>query len=155
MVKKSKFSPFLAATLVSLSFAGTVKADPAVKLTVVVNGLRHQNGQVCLRVFANEKGFPLGDTSEVQSGCTKITGHSVIKQFYGLSPGTYAVAVLDDEYGDHKLHKNFLGIPEEGFGVSNNPTVSVWTGAPKFKDASFVVRKDTTVRINMKYSLDP
>ena len=155
MVNKSKLITFLCAALASLSFPKTGTTEPAAKLTVVIDGLRHQNGQVCLRIFADGRGFPQGDTSEVKSGCTKITGHSVIKQFYGLKPGTYAVAVLDDEYGDHRLHKNFLGIPEEGFGISNNPTVSVLTGTPRFQDASFSVRKDTTIRIVMKYSLDP
>jgi uncharacterized protein (DUF2141 family) len=153
MIKTSKFSSFLLATLVSLSLAETVNASTR-KLTVVVDGLRHKNGQVCLRIYSSEKGFPMSDKSEVQSGCTKITGNSVTKQFYGLKPGNYAVAVLDDEHGDHKLHTNFLGIPEEGFGISNNPTVSVVTGAPKFKDASFSLKEDKTIRIVMKYSLD-
>ena len=153
MVKASKFSPFLLATLASLGFARTVTASTA-KLTVIIDGLRHQNGEVCLRIYSSERGFPRSDTSEVQSGCTKITGSSVTKEFYGLKPGNYAVAVLDDEHGDHKLHTNFLGIPEEGFGISNNPTVSVLTGAPKFKDAKFSLTKNTTIRILMKYSLD-
>ncbi|WP_248277499.1 DUF2141 domain-containing protein [Brasilonema sp. UFV-L1] len=133
----------------------TVNAESPATLTVVVNGLHHKKGQVCLRVYSSEKGFPDSNTSEIQSGCTQITGSSVKKQFSGLKPGTYAVAVVDDQNGDHKLNKDFFGIPKEGFGISKNPTVSISTGTPKFRDASFLLKKNTTINIDMKYSLDP
>jgi uncharacterized protein (DUF2141 family) len=154
MLKLSQLSQILVATLVSISFAKTVNAEPAATLNVVVNGIHHQKGEICFRVYANEKGFPMSSTSEAQSGCVKITGTSVKKEFSGLKPGTYAVAVVDDQNGDRKLNKDFFGIPKEGFGISKNPTVSIQTGSPKFRDASFVVNKNTTVRIIMKYSLD-
>ncbi|WP_392530782.1 DUF2141 domain-containing protein [Nostoc sp. C117] len=154
MLKLSQVCYFVLASLVSISFAKTVNAGQTEKLSVVVNGIRHQKGEICFRVFANEKGFPMSNTGEVQSGCTKITGTSVKKEFSGLKPGTYAVAVVDDQNGDRKLNSDFFGIPKEGFGISKNPTVSIQTGSPKFRDASFVVNKDTTVNIIMKYSLD-
>ena len=155
LAKASKFILFFLPTIASIGLACTVKAESNTTLTVVVNGIKSQNGQVCLRVFSSEKGFPFSDTSEVKSGCTKITGSSIKKQFAGLKPGTYAVAVVDDQNGDYILNRDFLGIPQEGFGISNNPTVSVITGAPKFRDASFSLNKNTTIKIAMKYGLDP
>lgn len=149
-----KLSHVLLATLVSISFAKTVNAEPTATLSVVVNGIQHQKGEICFKVYAGEKGFPMSNTSEGKSGCAKITGSSVKKEFSGLKPGTYAIAVVDDQNGDRKLNKDFFGIPQEGFGISKNPTVSIQTGAPKFRDASFVVNKNTTVNIIMKYSLD-
>ncbi|WP_373527734.1 DUF2141 domain-containing protein [Nostoc sp.] len=149
-----KLSHVLLATLVSISFAKTVNAEPTATLSVVINGIQHQKGEICFRVYAGEKGFPMSNTSEGKSGCAKITGSSVKKEFSGLKPGTYAIAVVDDQNGDRKLNKDFFGIPQEGFGISKNPTVSIQTGAPKFRDASFVVNKNTTVNIIMKYSLD-
>ncbi|MBC1238915.1 MULTISPECIES: DUF2141 domain-containing protein [Nostoc] len=154
MLKLSHLSYFLLATLMGISFAKSVNAEPTAKLNIVVNGIRHQKGEICFRVFGGEKGFPMSNTSEVKSGCAKITGSSVTKEFSGLKPGTYAVAVVDDQNGDRKLNKDFFGIPTEGFGLSKNPTVSIQTGTPKFRDASFVVNKNTTVNIRMKYSLD-
>ncbi|BAY75443.1 hypothetical protein NIES25_18880 [Nostoc linckia NIES-25] len=154
MLKLSQLPYFLLATLMGISFAKTVNAESTAKLSIVVNGVRHQKGEICFRVFGGEKGFPMSSTSEVKSGCAKITGTSVTKEFSGLKPGTYAVAVVDDQNGDRKLNKDFFGIPTEGFGLSKNPTVSIQTGTPKFRDASFVVNKNTTVNIVMKYSLD-
>ncbi|MBH8564117.1 DUF2141 domain-containing protein [Nostoc sp. CENA67] len=155
MLKSSQFRFFLISSLVNLNFAIPVNAQPTAKLTVVVKGIHHQKGQVCLRVYSGEEGFPFSDTSEVQSGCVKITGSSITKNFQGLKPGTYAVAVVDDQNGDYKLNSNFLGIPQEGFGVSKNPTISARTGAPKFQQASFPLKKDTKINIVIKYSLDP
>lgn len=157
MIEVAKFSFFLFTifNLVSLNLIKTAQAESTATLTVIVQGLQHQNGQVCLRIYGNERGFPLSSESEVQSGCTNITESSITKKFSGLKPGTYAVAVVDDKNKDTKLNRNFFGIPQEGFGISNNPTVSVQTGMPKFQDASFSLKKDTTINIVMKYSLDP
>ena len=150
MIKASNFSTFLLINLACLCFSKTVKTS-ATKLTVIVDELPHQNGQVCLRIYSNEQGFLLRDKSEVQSGCTKITGHSVTKEFYGLNPGTYTVAVIGNEYG-HQIHPT-IGIPQE-IGISHSPTVSVLTGTPKFQNASFLPKQDPAIRITMKYSLD-
>ena len=155
MLKSSQFKFLLFSTLVNFNLAIPVNAESTAKLTVVVKGINHQNGQICLRVYSGEQGFPFSDTSEIQSGCVKITGSSITKNFQSLKPGTYAVAVVDDQNGDYKLNSNFFGIPEEGFGVSRNPTISARTGAPKFQQASFPLKKDTTINIFMKYSLDP
>lgn len=155
MMKISRLRHLLLASLLSLGCISVVNAEPTTKLTVVVNGIRHQKGEICFRVYASEKGFPMSDTSEVQSGCTRITGKSLTKHFYGLKPGKYAVAIVDDQNGNHKLDTDFFGIPKEGFGISNNPTVSIQTGTPKFNKSSFTVNKDTTINISVKYSLDP
>ncbi|MDM9385352.1 DUF2141 domain-containing protein [Chlorogloeopsis sp. ULAP01] len=152
--KLTLFSLFLFSNLAVFNLA-TANPKSTVKLTVVVDGIRNQKGQICLRIYGNERGFPLSDTSEVKSGCVKIQGSSVKKEFNGLKPGTYAVAVVDDQNGDYNLNRDFLGIPQEGFGISKNPTVSMLKGIPKFQDASFSLKNDTTIKINMKYSLDP
>ncbi|RCJ33591.1 hypothetical protein A6770_17955 [Nostoc minutum NIES-26] len=155
MLKISHVRHLLLVTLLSISCSQVANAEPITKLTISVNGIRHQKGEICFRIYAGEKGFPMKNTSEVKSGCAKIIGNSVTKSFSGLKPGTYAVAVVDDQNGDRKLNTDFLGIPKEGFGLSKNPTVSMLTGTPKFRDASFVVNKNTKIDIFLKYSLDP
>lgn len=155
MFKLSKISFLLIAILVSASFAKTANAQQTTTLTVVVNGIKHQKGQICLGIYSNEKGFPLSTKNVVKSACKAITGSSLKEQFTGLKPGNYAVAVVDDQNGDRQLNKDFFGIPKEGFGISNNPTVSITTGTPKFSKASFSMKKNTTVNIDMKYGLDP
>ena len=148
MLKAFKVSIVVVATLASLNLGKTM-AVPTAKLTIVVNQLPNQKGEVCMRIYAKEQGFPQSSKGVVQSGCTKITGRSATKEFSGLKYGTYAVALFHDENGDGKLNTNFLGIPREGFGISNNPPVRA--RAPKFKNSSFTLRKDTIIKIGMKY----
>ncbi|QSV53862.1 MAG: DUF2141 domain-containing protein [Dolichospermum sp. UKL201] len=150
-----KIVNLLIAALLTISFAEAAQAESTTSLTVVVNGIRNKTGEICMRVYNSEKGFPNNAKSEVKSGCTQITGNSVKQVFSGLKPGTYAVAVVDDQNGDHKLNKDFFGIPQEGFGISKNPPVSISTGTPKFNNASFKVDKNTSINIFLKYSLDP
>ncbi|MEO1428830.1 MAG: DUF2141 domain-containing protein [Cyanobacteria bacterium J06633_8] len=140
------------------SFGLGVKANGAedsANLTVAIKGIKNQTGQICLRIYENERGFPLGNRVESKSQCIKITGNSLKQKFTGLKKGTYAIAVIDDQNNNNKLDRDFLGIPEEGFGISNNPTVSIKTGIPKFEKASFSLTQNQTIEIVMKYSLDP
>ncbi len=64
--------------------------------------------------------------------------------------GRYAVVVYHDENDNHKFDRNWIGLPTEGFGVSNNP--SLFLAAPKFEESSFEVTEEVThVDVEMKY----
>lgn len=64
--------------------------------------------------------------------------------------GRYAVVVYHDENDNHKFDRNWIGLPTEGFGVSNNP--SLFLAAPKFEESSFEVTGEVThVDVEMKY----
>ncbi len=154
MLKVSQISSFVFATIASISCAQIANALPTPTLTVVVNNIQHKKGQICIGVYSKAEGFPSSTSGLAQSACSTITGKTLKQQFFGLKPGTYAVAIVDDQNGDRKLNKDFFGIPTEGFGISNNPTVSVQTGSPEFRDASFLLNKNTTIKIVVKYSLD-
>jgi uncharacterized protein (DUF2141 family) len=64
--------------------------------------------------------------------------------------GKYAVVVYHDENDNHKFDRNWIGLPTEGFGVSNDP--SLFLAPPKFEESSFEVKGDVThVAVEMKY----
>jgi uncharacterized protein (DUF2141 family) len=155
LMLKTWYRYLLTASFLAASCIKIAEAQPTTTLTVNVNGITHKKGEICLRVYPSAQGFPLDNSLGSQSKCTQIKGTSVQHVFTGLVPGTYAVAVVDDQKGDHKLHRDIFGIPQDGFGISRNPTVSISTGMPKFNNASFKVTKNTTINISMKYSLDP
>jgi uncharacterized protein (DUF2141 family) len=58
-------------------------------------------------------------------------------RFEALAPGDYAVAVSHDLNGNKKADTNFVGIPTEAWGVSNN--VRPGLRAPRFDEARFSV----------------
>ena len=49
--------------------------------------------------------------------------------------GVYAVSVFHDENMNQKLDKNFMGVPKEGYGASNNPKKKL--GPPNFSETKF------------------
>ena len=154
MLKGSKFSTFLFATLASFSFPITVNAQSTTanpNLTVVVNGLRNQNGRVCVRVFDNRGGFPLSDTGIVRRGCTRVTGSSVTLRFNGLRPGNYALTGFHDENSDGTVNLNSVGFPAEGVFIYVNPSALPLTGVPTFQQGSISVRQNRTIRVPMTY----
>ncbi len=66
-----------------------------------------------------------------------------------LPPGRYALSVFQDMNGNRKLDANFIGIPTEQSGSSNNAPARF--GPPKFRDAEFVVGNqaiDLAIRLN-------
>ena len=56
-------------------------------------------------------------------------------EFLDIPPGTYDLAVIHDENMDGELDTNWLGVPTEGYGFSNDAKASM--GAPSFDAASF------------------
>ena len=63
--------------------------------------------------------------------------------FWNIPYGEYAIKVYHDANNDDKLNKNFLGMPTEEYGFSNNARGSF--GPPSWDDAKFMFNsaKDT------------
>jgi uncharacterized protein (DUF2141 family) len=55
--------------------------------------------------------------------------------FTDLPAGVYAVSVFHDENMNQKLDKNFVGVPKEGYGASNDPKKKM--GPPSFEETKF------------------
>jgi uncharacterized protein (DUF2141 family) len=148
----SRFS--LAAIAASLIFAAAIPAAAA-DLTITIDNLRNSQGQIFLCVFSAEtsdkKLFPDCDKGKpVRSQKAVIGSGKAVVTYYGLKDGEYAVAMIHDENGNGKLDTNFIGIPTEGLGVSNNPRL---TGAPGYDESKFQVSGNTAITITAKYFL--
>lgn len=70
--------------------------------------------------------------------------------FLDIPPGSYAIAVIHDENMDGELETNFLGVPKEGYGFSNDAKGMI--GAPSFSAASFSYDgKNLDMTISLSY----
>ncbi|KAI95155.1 hypothetical protein T281_06950 [Rhodomicrobium udaipurense JA643] len=132
---------------------GLASAAAAADLTIAIDGLRSDRGEVKLCVFSaetsNKAVFPDCVTGRpVKQGSAIIRGGKVVVTYSGLKPGVYAVASIHDENGDGKLGTNMVGIPTEGIGVSNNPTLF---GKPDFAKSAFEIAGNTRIAITAKY----
>jgi uncharacterized protein (DUF2141 family) len=66
--------------------------------------------------------------------------------------GAYAASVYHDENGNKKFDRNWIGIPAEGAGFSNNPTLLL--GPPSHAQAAFQVSSGPKrVEIQLNYSI--
>jgi len=70
--------------------------------------------------------------------------------FLAIPPGTYALAVIHDENRNGKLDTNWMGIPTEGYGFSNEAKALL--GPPSFSAAKFQYDGGTlNLTISLRY----
>lgn len=127
------------ATLALVFALAAPGASDAAELVVKVSGMTERFGQIGCALFAGDKGFPMDNAAaRVQWLASDVNG--VTCRFPEVTEGTYAVSIAHDLNGNKQVDTNFVGIPTEAWGVSNNvrPTLR----APKFGEASFKVPGD-------------
>lgn len=118
---------------------------------VEIGGLRTDKGQMLCALYssAQAEAFPKKADKAVARSTAKIAERQAVCDFSGVAPGTYAVSVVHDENSNGKLDTNFIGMPREGVGASNDAKGHM--GPPKFSAASFRYeggRLDLKIRVN-------
>lgn len=130
--------------LLFISFL-TVKAQ---NIEAVITGIRSTQGQFVIKVYKDDNSFqddkPFQTLKFKKNAISK--GEMTVK--FSLDPGTYGLALLDDENNDGEMNYSFFGIPEEGFGFSNYYLSGF--SKPKFDSFSFVVNKNQKQKIIIK-----
>lgn len=115
-----------------------------------VHGMRNSKGHVLVSVFDDAAGFPDDAARATKKLQLDIRNGKALFSLSGLPDGEYAVAVLHDENDDGKLNTNWIGLPKEGFGFSNN--VMGMFGPPSFHKAKVKVSGGRVdVKLRMKY----
>jgi uncharacterized protein (DUF2141 family) len=127
------------AALFAIAFAAIGTVAQAATLTVTVQDVRSENGQVKLALYATEASFS-SFSVELASRILHARPGTLTVTFENLAPGQYAIAAYHDENGNSSFDTNFLGLPKEGYGFSNDaPAVF---GPPSFDKAAVSVRDD-------------
>jgi uncharacterized protein (DUF2141 family) len=123
--------------------------EGAATLRLEVASFRNAKGTLNCRLFTDAASFPDGEG--VRTVRAPIDGTQAACVFEGLAPGAYAVAVVHDENGNGRLDKNFVGIPSEGYGVSNNRTYAM--ASPKWDESRFTLalREAAVLRVSLRY----
>ena len=77
---------------------------------------------------------------------------TTVVMIHGLPPGQYAVQTFHDENGNKKVDRNFIGLPREGVGFSNDAPIRM--GPPKWADAMFAFNgAEQTIQLKTRYFL--
>jgi uncharacterized protein (DUF2141 family) len=136
--------------LAAVALLGAAPAAAGARLTVTIAEIRNDGGSIYCELFANPNGYPKDSTKALQLKKSPIGQRAASCIFEGLTPGTYAVAAYHDENGNGKLDTNFLGIPSEGVGASNDAKGTM--GPPSFEKAKFGVgTADLGITIHLAY----
>jgi uncharacterized protein (DUF2141 family) len=145
------YNPYMRLLLFLLLAVGSQLQTPPqqVKLLhVEITGLRNDKGQVLCSLFSSARGFPKNSANVAAQIRSDISRGHAVCDFSGLDSGTYAISVFHDENSNGKLDTNFIGMPREGVGASNNAKGHF--GPPKFDDAAIRYssgRLDLTITI--------
>ncbi len=122
------------------------------KIEIVIENLKSNNGVVRMHLYDKSKAkfFPSKTKLAFARKENKPINKKVRFVLDSLPFGEYAITTHHDENNNRKIDKNFLGLPNEGWGISNNPTVVL--SLPDFEEAKVVLNKKAiTINIKMNY----
>ncbi len=112
--------------------------DPAADntLRIRVTGAKNDDGRVACALFWKNKGFPWKPRRALRRTWAELEGETAECVFRRTGLGEYAVSVFHDENDNGKFDTT-LGLPAEGWGVSNNVAAKRVGRPPKYKDTQF------------------
>ncbi len=115
-------------------------------LKVTVTNVKSLKGNVEIGIFNNSKNF-LIEGKAYRTASKVVTGDKVVFIFKDLVKDDYAVSLFHDVNADKKCNLNFLGIPKEPYGFSQNfkPKLS----KPSFNDCKVEVNGDKSITIKL------
>ena len=124
-------------------------SESSSNVLIEVSGFKNTRGTLNCRLFTKAADFPDGEG--ILTIRVPIAGQNTSCSFPNIEPGSYAIAVVHDENGNGKLDKNFVGVPSEGYGVSNNKTYAL--SAPKWNESTFTLstNESKTLKVNLRY----
>jgi uncharacterized protein (DUF2141 family) len=137
---------FLALAAALVLIAGPASAA---RIIVTIDGMHNAQGNVFVGLYASPAKFLQGNQSDAQRKVRASTGPITVT-FDNLPAGTYAVGAFHDENANDHLDTNFLGLPTEGYALSNG--VRAVMAKPTFQQAAFTVGNgDKPVALHIRY----
>ena len=89
-------------------------------LHVRMEGFENTDGEAGVAVWNAARGFPEEIEHAVATTYVTIQDGAAVARFDQLEPGRYAITVYHDKNDNRRFDKNWLGMPKEDWGVSNN-----------------------------------
>lgn len=134
--------PFLLVPL----YAGIAQLSLAAELTVTIENITELTGTVNWSVFDSEKAYT-EDLTPVLTARSRADRESLKLTLHDLPSGRYAIKLFHDANDNGKLDSNLVGIPQEGYGFSNN---AGRFGPASFEDAAVTVDGTTQISIRLR-----
>ena len=110
-------------------------------ITVKITNLDGNAGKVYVALFNSETTFL---EKKYKSTISTIKDSNCEVVFENVPNGVYAISLFHDKNDNNKMDSNFLGIPKEDYGCSNN--AKGFMGPPKWKDAKFKIQNNSVTQ---------
>lgn len=119
-------------------------------ITIEFTNIRSSKGQLLLGVYTNQTNYSNKKAIKKQTVLkTKLVDGKLTAVIKGLAPGTYGIALLDDEDFDREMNYG-LFLPKEGFAFSNYYHTGM--SKPTFDDFEFTLgNEDKKVVMKIRY----
>lgn len=117
----------LAAMMVTPGYAAD--ATGGASLTVKVENVSPKGGDIRIGLYDAEKFVTRGAKPDAGKIAPAQIGETVLT-LQDIKPGTYGVKVFQDENKNGKIDTNFIGLPVEPYGFSNDAKLKM--GLPAF-----------------------
>lgn len=115
-------------------------------LTLKVIGMEQVKGDMCIALYATEQDYK-DSKNQVFGECIPFSTTNFEYVIKELPLGKYVVSLFHDIDSNEELNTNWIGMPKESFGFSNDAKGKM--GPPKFEDASFELKEDMEMTINL------
>ncbi|HUE18463.1 MAG TPA: DUF2141 domain-containing protein [Stellaceae bacterium] len=119
----------------ALLLAGWSTQICAAELTITIENIRNDKGDVLISIYTSQTDW-LEESTPDHDGKQKAQAGSVVFKF-DLLPGVYGAAAFHDENSNGVFDTNFLGLPLEGYAMSND--ARPFLSRPSFDAASFTL----------------
>lgn len=118
------------------------------ELTIKVANIKHEGVLYAAvyddkEVFESDKGDNSKQRPGIVVGLVKKVTVGEAEGTIELEAGIYSIGFFIDKNDNEKLDTNFLGIPKEQFGFSNDAMGRF--GPPSFEAASFTLQEETVL----------
>jgi len=139
---------FLIYSLSELNFSQSISDSLSMgKLKIIITGFENNIGDCRFAIDNSEEVYEREDTVWIGK-ILPIENNQVIVMIDSLKYGEYAIKVFHDENKNGELDTDFLGIPDEDYGFSND--ASGWFGPPSWENAMFIFNQpEMTIKIEV------
>ncbi len=125
----------LTISVITSVYAQNIPDKGVANFTVKISGVKKLSGSVRIAIFDNKENWlkkPV-HTAVLPAGQNNIVEYTNTNVSYG----EYAIAVYHDVNGNGEMDRNFIGLPKEPYGFSNNARGSF--GPAKWKKAKISI----------------
>ena len=137
---------FTILVLILIIFVFSVAQDVTKKkatLVVHISGIESNEGTIKIALNNSEENYSDNGNVAFRGGEAAINEKKSSCTFDEVPYGEYAVKVFHDENDNNELDSNFMGVPKEPYGFSNDARGTF--GPASWEDARFEIDQDSVI----------